>query len=351
MHGVLDWLWPPALLALVIWMGIQAHRRLRSRTRRWLLYPVLAVTALAAVGGGYATVGAAADARAYPRPGQLIDVGGHSLHLNCTGSGSPTVVLQPGGGEMSSNMGWIAPAVARGTRVCVYDRAGRGWSEPADAPQDAAQIATDLHTLLQRANVPGPYVLAGHSFGGLYVLTYAAHYPDEVAGMVLVDSTNRASAARATTASPYDGGSYNALGRFSALISSTARLGLARLYGQIASSSLPPQSEGEVLATIGDREQSWQHHRRVRPSERLRAGSCGTARLRRQAARRPDSRHRKRRCPSAAQEELATLSTNNSHRVIDSDHEGLINNEKGAAATTQAILDVIRAARSHAALH
>src|SRR3954447_17969224 len=192
-HGVLDWLWPPALLALVIWMGIQAHRQLHSRSRRWLVYPVLAVTALAAAGGGYATLGAAADARAYPRPGQLIDVGGHSLHLSCTGSGSPTVVLQPGGGEMSSNMAWIAPAVAGATRVCVYDRAGRGWSEPADTPQDAAQISTDLHTLLRRANVPGPYVLGGHSFGGLYVLTYAAHYPDDVAGMVLVDATNRAS--------------------------------------------------------------------------------------------------------------------------------------------------------------
>ncbi len=90
---------------------------------------------------------------------------------------------------MSSNLGWIAPAVARDTRVCVYDRAGRGWSEPADTTQDGAQIATDLHTLLQRGHVPGPYVLAGHSFGGLYVLTFAARYPDEVAGMVLVDST------------------------------------------------------------------------------------------------------------------------------------------------------------------
>src|SRR6266545_3146541 len=68
-----------------------------------------------------------------------------------------------------------------------HDRAGHGWSEPADSPQDGAQIATDLHTLLERGNVPGPYVLAGHSFGGLYVLTFAARYPDEVAGMVLVD--------------------------------------------------------------------------------------------------------------------------------------------------------------------
>ena len=349
-HGVLDWLWPPALLALMIWMGIQAHRHLRSGTRRWLLYPVLAVTALAAVGGGYATVGAAADARAYPTPGQLIDVGGHSLHLNCTGSGSPTVVLQPGAGEMSSNMGWIAPAVARGTRVCVYDRAGRGWSEPADAAQDAAQIATDLHTLLQRANVPGPYVLAGHSFGGLYVLTYAAHYPQDVAGMVLVDSTNRASAANATTASPYDGGSYNALGRVSALVSSGARLGLGRLYGQIAPGDLPPRSQGEVLATVASASNLGSTI-----DEYVQANASGQeAAALRDFASKPlvvltagignDPIH------SAAQDQLATLSTNSAHRLIDSDHEGLINNEKGAAATAQAILDVVKAARSHASL-
>ena len=120
-------------------------------------------------------------------PGQLIDVGGHRLHLSCTGSGTPTVVLEPGAGEMSSILGWIAPAVARATRVCVHDRAGRGWSEPADSAQDGAQIATDLRALLERGHVPGPYVLAGHSFGGLYVLTFAACYPNEVAGMVLVD--------------------------------------------------------------------------------------------------------------------------------------------------------------------
>ena len=83
----------------------------------------------------------------------------------------------------------VALAVARDSRVCVCDRAGRGWSDVADGPQDAAQIAAGLHTLLERATVPGPYVLAGHSFGGLYVQTFAANYPDEVAGLVLLDST------------------------------------------------------------------------------------------------------------------------------------------------------------------
>jgi pimeloyl-ACP methyl ester carboxylesterase len=196
---VLDWVWPPALLALAIWMLVRAHRQLRSRSRRILLYPVIGCLAVAAIGGAYQTASAAADANAYPMPGQSIDVGGHRLHLNCTGSGSPTVLLQPGAGEMSSNMGWIAPAVARNTRVCVYDRAGRGWSEPADTPQDGTQIAIDLHTLLQRGHIPGPYVLAGHSFGGRYVLAFAAQYPDDVAGMVLVDATAPASTSSAVS--------------------------------------------------------------------------------------------------------------------------------------------------------
>jgi pimeloyl-ACP methyl ester carboxylesterase len=286
---VLDWVWPPVMLAVAIWMIVRVRRQLRSRGGRWLLYPVIAMLALASIGGGYQTVGAAADAKAYPPPGQLIDVGGHRLHLHCTGSGSPTVVLEPGAGEMSSNLGWITPAVAQDTRVCVYDRAGRGWSEPADTAQDGAQIATDLHTLLQRGHVPGPYVLAGHSFGGLYVLTFAARYPGEVAGMVLVDST--APASRPGTASPGDGGSYDVLGRVSALVSASARLGLPPVR--------PVRRRRPAAAVPGrgtrqrrHRRQPAQHHRRVRPGERLRAASRIPQRLRRQAAGRPDSRRR-----------------------------------------------------------
>ena len=237
------------MLALAVWMMVCVHRQLHSRLGRWLLYLVIAVLALASIGGGYQTLGEAADAKAYPMPGQLIDVGGHRLHLRCTGAGTPTVVLEPAAGEMSSNLGWITPAVARDTRVCVYDRAGRGWSEPASTAQDGAQIATDLRTLLQRGHVPGPYVLAGHSFGGLYVLTFAARYPEEVAGMVLVDSTAPASVANPGTASPGHGGSNAAMSRVSALVSIPARLGLARLYARSAFGSLPPRSREEVRAS------------------------------------------------------------------------------------------------------
>ncbi|MEV8509780.1 alpha/beta hydrolase [Actinoplanes sp. NPDC051475] len=343
----LSWVWPPTMLALAIWMIIRAHRQLRSRSRRWPLYPVITLLAVASISGGYETLRETADARGYPMPGQLIDVGGHKLHLHCTGAGSPTVVLEPGAGEMSSNLGWIAPAIARDTRVCVYDRAGRGWSQPADTDQNGAQIATDLHTLLQRAHVPGPYVLAGHSFGGLYVLTFAARYPDEVAGMVLVDSTAPASAARPTTASPYDGGSYDVMGRVSALVSASARLGLSRLYGRLEHGSLPPRSRDEartsnatashVRSTIDEYVQANASTQQAatlgtfadKPLVVLTAGSGS------------DATH------SAAQNDLATLSTNSVHRIIaGATHDSLISNEEHAAATSHAILDVVSSVRS-----
>ncbi|HYO84921.1 MAG TPA: alpha/beta hydrolase [Dermatophilaceae bacterium] len=344
---VLNWVWPPALLALVILMSVQAHRQLRSRTRRWLLYPMFAVLLLAAVGGGYETVREAVDANAYPMAGRLIDVGGRRLHLQCTGSGSPTVVLQPGGGDFSSVMGWIAPAVARDTRVCVYDRAGRGWSESADGPQDATKIATDLHTLLQRAGVPGPYVLAGHSFGGLYVLTYADRYPDEVAGMVLVDSTNPAKEADPGKAKAYDGGSYDAMGRLSALGAASARVGLVRLVGASSYGSLPRQAHGEVLAGTATA-----YYASGWIDEFVQANASGQeAALLTDFGNKPlvvltagaetDATH------DAAQRKLAALSTNSSHRTIEgASHASLIMEKKYAGATTQAVLDVVSSVRN-----
>jgi pimeloyl-ACP methyl ester carboxylesterase len=311
---------------------------------------VIGVLALAAIGGGYETLREAMDARAYPMPGRLIDVGGHRLHLSCTGSGSPTVVLEPGAGGMSSTLGWIAPAVARDTRVCVYDRAGRGWSEPADTPEDGLQTATDLHTLLQRGQVPGPYVLAGHSFGGLYVLTFAARYPDEVAGMVLIDSTAPGSG-EPGMASPGDRTSSDVTDRFSALASSSARLGLGRVFAKLAADGLPPRSSDEVSAkmatasslrsTIDEYAQASASVRQAaaltdfadKPLVVLTAGSGHDAAW------------------TAAQNQLATLSTDSAHRVVaGATHEALIGEQQDAAATTQAVLDVAASVRSGAPL-
>ena len=320
-HEVLNWVWPPALLALVTWMVVRARRQLRSRSRRLLLYPVIAMLALASIGGGYQTVREAVDAKANPMPGQLIDVGGHSLHLNCTGSGSPTVVLEPGAGGTSSDLGLITPAVARDTRVCVYDRAGRGWSEPADTPQDAATIATDLHTLLDRAGVPGPYVLAGHSFGGYYVLAFAARYPDEVAGMALVDSTAPAVAAKPPASSFDAAGSYDVMGRVSALVSAAARVATVSQLRSTIDEYIQGGSSAEQAAALDDFAN--------KPLVVLAAGSGSDADW------------------SATQDEMATLSTNSAHLVIDgATHASMISDEEDAAATTQAILDVVSSVRS-----
>ncbi len=130
----------------------------------------------------------AADAKAYPPPGEMVDVGGYRLHINCTGSGSPTVVIDAGWGDWSTAWGFVQPKVAKTTRVCTYDRAGTGWSDAGPMPRDATQFAKELHTLLQNAHVPGPYVLAGHSLGGLPVRVFTGMFPSEVAGVVLIDS-------------------------------------------------------------------------------------------------------------------------------------------------------------------
>lgn len=347
-QGVLSWVWPPALLVLVVWMIIRSRQQLRSRTR-WLIYPVFAALLLASLGGVYETVSGASDAGPYPMPGQLIDVGDHRLHLSCNGSGSPTVVLQAGGTEMSSAFGWIAPAIARETQVCVYDRAGRGWSEFTDTPQDAIQISTDLHTLLTRGDVPGPYVLAGHSFGGLYVLTFAALYPDDVSGLILVDST--APSSTATPGEPKEKGSYDLLGRISALASASARLGLGRLLAESDYGTLPAQSRDEIRASA-----TTAIYLQSSIDEYIQAGESGA-----QAAALTDFADKPLVVLTAgvgsspswmtAQDRLATLSTNSVHRVVDGAvHAGLIHDERYAASTTQAILDVLSSVRTGDAL-
>jgi pimeloyl-ACP methyl ester carboxylesterase len=120
----------------------------------------------------------------------MVDMGGHRLHIDCVGQGSPTVILESGLGNMSADWANVQPEVAKTTRVCTYDRAGTGWSEPGPEPRDPQQIARELHTLLGNARIDGPYVLVGQSFGGLYVRMYAARFPQEVEGMVLVDASH-----------------------------------------------------------------------------------------------------------------------------------------------------------------
>jgi len=155
-----------------------------------LLRFLMALAVLAALGAGYQAIGSAVDAHFQRPPGVLVDVGGYRLRLHCTGHGGPAVILDSGLGSSSSSWRLVQPAVARDTQVCSYDRAGSGWSDDGPLPRTSGRIVTELHRLLRRARVEPPYVLVGHSFGGLNVRLFASEYRGEVAGMVLVDASH-----------------------------------------------------------------------------------------------------------------------------------------------------------------
>ncbi len=130
-------------------------------------------------------------AQLQPRPpGKLVDLGGHRLHLYCTGKGSPTVVVENGFGDFSFDWMLVQSQAARFTRVCTYDRAGYAWSDPGPMPRTLAQINLELRDALRKLGEQGPFVLVGHSFGGTVVRNFALTYPKDVAGIVFVDATN-----------------------------------------------------------------------------------------------------------------------------------------------------------------
>jgi pimeloyl-ACP methyl ester carboxylesterase len=151
---------------------------------------VALVVAVVLVGIAYQAIGSERDNRRFPPPGQMVDVGGYCLHIHSMGEGSPTVVLESALGGSSLSWALVRSDVAKFTCACSYDCAGLGWSDADPMPRTAQRIVNELRTLLTHARTKGPYVLVGHSFGGLAVRLYAAQYPEEVVGMVLVDPTH-----------------------------------------------------------------------------------------------------------------------------------------------------------------
>lgn len=195
----------------------------------WLGRVVVSIIGLALAGAIFEFMAEGADAKAYPPPGQLVDVGGHRLHIHCTGTGSPTVVIEAGLGDWSTGWNVVQQGVAKATRVCTYDRAGWGWSDAGPLPRDAMQFAEELHTLLQNARVAGPYVMVGHSLGGFTVRVFVHEYAPEVAGVVLIDSMNP----KQVSQSPNDTQSQsNSPSQLFSLPAMLARFGIVRLLAR-----------------------------------------------------------------------------------------------------------------------
>ncbi len=323
--------------------------QLIARIIAWL---VAGIFILVAAGAIYQAIATQSDKRNHPAPGQLVDVGGYHLHIHCLGQGSPTVILEAAADMMSADWGWIQPEIAKHTRVCAYDRAGMGWSEPGPQPRDARQISTELHTLLTNAGIAGPYVLAGHSAGGLYVRMYAAQFPEEVVGMVLVDPGHPDMTARIPALEAQNAGDSQLVGTLRVL----SYLGIPRLLGigTANAAGLPPERIAEVNAVVST-PQHWATimalmdaasatYDEVRVTGSLESRplvvvSANTAWLERGAPA-DDAR----RTLNELHAELAELSTNSSHRIVEgATHGSLVHNHDDAQAAIAAVEAVLTA--------
>ena len=297
---------------------------------------------LLALGGAVGTVMAATFSNPAPASGRTYLANGHRLYLDCVGFGSPTVVLFSGLGEWTPNWAWVQANVAASTRVCAFDRAGEGWSGGNAVREDGHQLAADVHALLRVAHVPGPYVLAGHSVGGTYALTYAAQYPTQVVGLALIDS-----------ATPYQfelpdyPSFYSMWKRASALLPSAARTAIGRMALRSGFGSLPPPAR--------DAARAFNSSPRQLTATRIEFLQLPTVFNEAKAVRSLQGTPLavltatvgEMQGWAAAQDKLAQLSTNSTHHTLGgATHEALLEDRKFARATARTITEVVSRARS-----
>lgn len=335
------WVWPAGALALCVWIVVQLRRALHSRAR-WLLYPVIAAVGVASVGAAYETVTRASETQS--APGDLYDVGGHRLHIDCAGTGSPTVIFQSGLGEASVSWTRITQQVSGTTRICAYDRAGQGWSDDVDAPQDGVAIADDLHTLLRLAGEGGPFVLVGHSAGGPYSMIYADRYPGDIAGMVLLDSM----IPDAFTDLPGFATEQSMMRRGLGVLPSLTRLGAGRILPTSAWSSLPEPAASQVRAFAASSRgmRSMRDEQSMYPQVFAQANaltSLDAKPLVVLIATESIDRHDEW---VDLQGRLAFLSADGEHRIVDATHAGLVDDPTGSTASVRAVVDVVESIRT-----
>lgn len=218
----------------------------RSRLWRWTKRVLAGLAGLVVVlllaGATYQFISTKIDERKYPPLGRLVDVGGYRLHLYCVGEGTPTVVLDAGLGGGVLDWSTVQPEVSKFARVCAYDRAGMAWSDSGVRPRTSRQVVTELHALLGNAGERAPYVLVGHSIAGIHVQLYAGQYPDEVAGVVLVDSSHEDQLSRK--------GMTQIPSFYPLLIKAVSPFGVVRLMNLVGTPSpnMPPEVEAKRVA-------------------------------------------------------------------------------------------------------
>ena len=293
------------------------------------------------------------DRRRYPPPGRLADVGGHRLHVHVTGEprqGSPTVILDAGMVSFSSNWAWIQGDVAKLTRVVSYDRAGLGWSDMGHGLHDAGANATQLTAALEVLGVAGPFVLAGHSYGGLTVRAFADRHRNDVVGLILVDASHPDQWQRF-------GFSSRVLGWGSRVSSLAARFGVFRVFDKeyrLLATGLPARAEAELMAfsrtpralsASGQAAMAWDAVTRPLVNG---AGDLGDLPL---IVLSVTDQPRKGKELTELQADLAKLSTDSRHRIVEGAyHEGLLANQDHARIVTESIIEVVEAARTRTRL-
>lgn len=337
-NRVLDlagWVWPILLLVLVGLSFRGAHRSLKNWSRRVVLYPALVVLTLVAVGGAFETVTQATTSNS-PLGGSTYLVDGHRLYLHCTGAGAPTVVLFNGLGERTPSWAWVQHDVSPATRVCAYDRAGEGWSGGNASTQ---RLASDLHGLLRAARIPGPYVLAGHSVGGTYALVYALRYPDDVAGLALIDSST-----------PYQfdlpdyPGTYAMLRRLYSVMPAFARAGIPRLVPGFG--GLPPQARNAASAFASSPRELRADRAEVAALPQMFDEAKAVTTIGAKPLAVVTAPRGAQRGWLDAQRRLAALSTNSVQRTVaGATHAELLEDKRYAAITSRAITQVVQDVR------
>ena len=338
--------------------AIQSETPARKRgclfyVKRLLKWFGIVLVMLVLLGVAYQTVATEIDKRTYSPRGQLYTVNGHQMHMVCMGEGSPTVILQAGGGAESLWWYWVQNQLAEHTRVCAYDRAGLGWSEVASTPRDPVTIVGELHTLLEEAGVTPPYVMSGHSYGGILTRIYAAQYPQEVIGLVMVDSMLME--AKHLSQSEFDG--YKPL-YYSVQIPLwlLSRLGVSRFFtsGTFQSMGYPPEVVPE-MAALNTRNQTvdtdiaekgfdamWTLMQASATAENL--GDLPMVVL---WASESNALYESTSTGREFRDEVPTYSSNSLSRIIEgADHGTILGNEQYAHQVTDATLDVIRAAQT-----